>query len=376
MKTHDPWKRFQEVAESPWPFVRAWKKNTRRKIVGHLLPDVPEEIIHAAGALPVAIEGAGVPVRLSQNQIPGYSCSHSMGAMELALSGELGDFDGMVIPYVCDTTRNLFHIWTHSFPWMTNEFLRLPKRIGHPKAKEYLRAEFARFFQSMAKLTGSDNGTEELAASVELYNRSRQALRRAYEMKLEHPAVWTSERVQTVFSASLRMPRDEHLVWMDDLPWNEPVQETGSRIPIYVRGKVWDPPHILDLLDNLGLLVVEDEIVTGYRAVAQDAVGDDPLEALVTRHVATTPYTGYHQDPEQMTAAFVDRVRASGAHGVIFLNPKFCEAAGFDTPDFRAALESAQIPTLVLETSSRGYSLGQLEVRLEAFREMLASDLP
>lgn len=376
MKTHDPWKRFQDVAESPWPFVRAWKKNTRRKIVGHLLPDVPEEIIHAAGALPVAIEGAGVPVRLSQNQIPGYSCSHSMGALELALSGELDDFDGMVIPYVCDTTRNLFHIWTHSFPWMFNEFLRFPKRIDHPKARQYLRAEFERFLQSMTKLTGSDNNPEELAASVELYNRSRQALRRAYKMKLEHPAVWTSERVQTVFSASLRMPRDEHLAWMDDLPWDVQVEEKESRIPIYVRGKVWDPPHILDLLDNLGLLVVEDEIVTGYRAVAQDAIDDDPLEALVKRHVATTPYTGYHQDPERMPAAFVDRVIASGACGVIFLNPKFCEAAGFDTPDFCASLERAQIPALVLETSSRGYSLGQLEVRLEAFREMLASDLP
>ncbi|MBM3300462.1 MAG: 2-hydroxyacyl-CoA dehydratase, partial [Deltaproteobacteria bacterium] len=64
------------------------------------------------------------------------------------------------------------------------------------------------------------------------------------------------------------------------------------------------------------------------------------------------------------------------AKGVIFLNPKFCEPAGFDTPDFQRALQEANIPSLILETSARGVSLGQIQVRLEAFREMLAEDLP
>jgi benzoyl-CoA reductase/2-hydroxyglutaryl-CoA dehydratase subunit BcrC/BadD/HgdB len=71
---------------------------------------------------------------------------------------------------------------------------------------------------------------------------------------------------------------------------------------------------------------------------------------------------------------FLKRVRASGARGVVFLNPKFCEAAGFDTPDFQKALEQAHIPSLVLETSSRGGSLGQVQLRLEAFREMISGE--
>jgi len=77
-----------------------------------------------------------------------------------------------------------------------------------------------------------------------------------------------------------------------------------------------------------------------------------------------------------MVEGFLKRVRTSRAKGVIFLNPKFCEAAAFDTPDFQKALQAANIPSLILETSARGISLGQVRLRLEAFREMLSGDLP
>ena len=50
-----------------------------------------------------------------------------------------------------------------------------------------------------------------------------------------------------------------------------------------------------------------------------------------------------------------------------------CEEALFT--DFKALAEE-KIPTLILETSTRGLSLGQIQLRLEAFREMIAGDLP
>jgi len=165
---------------------------------------------------------------------------------------------------------------------------------------------------------------------------------------------------------------------MESLPWNEkPAGGHEPRIPLYARGKIWDPPGISDMLDKLGFVVVQDEMVTGFRAIEQDAATDgDPFDALAERQLSTIPYTGYHEDPRLMVRHFLDRVRTSGARGVLFLNPKFCEAAAFDTPDLHKALEEEKIPSLILETSARGVSLGQIQVRLEAFREMIAGDLP
>jgi bcr-type benzoyl-CoA reductase subunit C len=378
MTNQDPWKPFLGLLESPWEHARSWKKQHEGPVVGHLLPDVPEEIIHACGALPIAVEGAGRSVSHAQAHIPGYTCSHAMGALELGLTGGLDVLDAMVIPYVCDTTRNLFHIWERLFPLVPSDFLRLPKRLEHPAARDYLKAEFGRFFGWTGKLGGRTADKAQLSRSIELYNRSRGMLRKAHEAHLRNPGEWTSERLYLLLTSAQRAPREEHLVWMEALPWNGASQETSQeQVPIYVRGKVWDPPGILGLMDQIGLKVVEDEIVTGYRSIAQDAATDkDPIEALVDRHLAMVPYTGYHIEPQRTVDRFLERVTKSQAKGVLFLNPKFCEAAGFDTPDFQKALEQAEIPNLVLETSARGGGLEQIRVRLEAFREMLGTELP
>jgi benzoyl-CoA reductase subunit C len=378
MNSEDAWQPFRAVLQAPLENARKWKEKTGGKVVGHLLPDVPEEIIHAAGALPVAIEGASVPVSHAQAHIPGYTCAHAMGALELGLRGGLDVLDGMLIPYVCDTTRNLFHIWNHCVSGISNEFVRLPKRLEFPEARSYLEAEFTRLVRVTEKIGGLTIGPDRLATSVSLYNKSRAKLRQAYDRHGKQPSVWTAERVHLLIGSALRAPREDHLSWMEALPWDDSSPENLSqKIPLYVRGKIWDPPGILTILDSLGYIVARDEIVTGFRGIAQDAkLNGDPIKALVERHLTTVPYAGYHVRPTKVVEGFVERVRESGARGVLFLNPKFCEAAAFDLPDLQKALKVLEIPSLVLETSTRGVALEQIRMRLEAFREMISDDLP
>ena len=117
-------------------------------------------------------------------------------------------------------------------------------------------------------------------------------------------------------------------------------------------------------------------MVTGLRSVSVDAgESSDPVAALVSRYFSAIPYAGYHMEPSRIVGDFLDLVRTIGAKGVLFLNPKFCEAAAFDTPDLQKGLEEAGIPSLVLETSTRGVSMGQIHLRLEAFKEMIAGDI-
>lgn len=377
MYNSDLWLPFPEIVQDPWPKIKALKEKTGKKIIGHVLPDVPEELIHAAGAIPVALAGAGISISLAQRHIPGYSCSHAMGILELGLGGKLDVIDGLIIPYVCDTTRNLYHLWTNLFPETPTEFLRLPKRIGDLNAKQYLRNEFVRISKWIESITGRPVSRDSLESSFSVYNESRERLRSAYQMMETSPSVWTSSRVISLFESAVRFPREEHLTLMELLPWKEISGEGNERPRIYVRGKVWDPEDITVLFDENGFTLVGDEIVTGKRSVEVDAIiQKDLFEALADRHMAMTPYTGYHVDPNKMIEDFVARIGKSSADGVVFLNPKFCEAAAFDTPDLVTALQHNSIPSLVLETSSRGASLSQIKLRLEAFREILAGDLP
>lgn len=378
MAKDEAWRPFEEVVRAPWDQARQWKQRTGGKVVGHLLPDVPEELSHAAGALPVAVEGAGVSASHAQAHIPSYTCSHAIGALELALSGKMDVLDAMVIPYVCDTTRNLYHIWQLKFPGLANEFLRLPKRMEFDGIRDYLKAEFLRLYEFICGLTGKEPNAEAVTESLKLYNESRAKLRDAYRLHRERPDIWTAERIYLLMASSIRAPREDHLEWMAGLPWDEAGPASEERIPIFVRGKVWNPPAILGLFDELGLVSASDDMVNGFRSVSKDAAVDgDPFEALADLHLSRAPYTGYHLAPDRMAADFVERVQVSGAKGVLFLNPKFCEAAAFDTPDFQKALEEVEIPYLTLETSTMGGApMEQIRIRLEAFKEMIAGELP
>lgn len=372
----DPWAPFGEIIANPWAKLRDIKTNTGKKIIGHILPDVPEELIHASGAIPVAIAGAGITINLAQAQIPGYSCSHAMGALELKLKGSLDFLDGVIIPYVCDTTRNLYHLWRRLFPDMPCEFLRLPKKLGDPDANKYLREEYIRIATWLSGITGQDVNTDNLTAAISVYSNSRNQLKSAYLKMQSSNDIWSAQRVISLFESAFRFPREQHLILMSFLPWESDDQNTSDRAKIYVRGKVWDPPEITKLFDDLGFTLVGDEIVTGFRSVMINSTVDhDSFQTLVDRHMATVPYTGYYIDPRKLIEDFLKRIQTSKAQGVIFLNPKFCEAAAFDTPDFVNALKKNNIPNLVLETSSRGSSTSQITLRLEAFKEILADDL-
>ena len=377
MNKSDPWVPFADIIRDPWSKIKATKAKTGKKIIGHILPDVPEELIHAAGAIPMAVAGAGIPISLSQAHIPGYSCSHAMGALELRLSGELDVLDGMIIPYVCDTTRNLYHLWSNLFPDSPCEFLRLPKKIGDSNAKQYLKEEYLRISKWLEGITGNKIVDETLVSSISIYNKSRDQLRSAYQMMETSPSSWTASRVISLLESAVRTPREEHLTLLERLPWNVSAEPETDRAKIYVRGKVWDPAEITALFDEYGFTLVGDEIVTGSRSVVIDPIiQQDPLQSLVDRHMSLIPYTGYHIEPSQMIDDFLARIKNSKAQGVVFLNPKFCEAAAFDTPDLIFALQKNSIPNLALETSSRGTSLSQIRLRLEAFKEILAGDLP
>ncbi|MDA8406882.1 MAG: 2-hydroxyacyl-CoA dehydratase family protein, partial [Deltaproteobacteria bacterium] len=218
---------------------------------------------------------------------------------------------------------------------------------------------------------------DSLKASISVYSKSRDQLKLAYLKMQSSPSTWSAQRVISLFESSFRFPREEHLILMNSLPWDVDGGDTSDRAKIYVRGKVWDPPEITKLFDELGLTLVGDEIVTGFRSVmVNPIVNGDLFQSLVNRHMSTIPYTGYYVDPRKLVEDFVERTRSCGAQGVVFLNPKFCEAAAFDTPDMVNALKKNNIPNLVLETSSRGTSMSQIRLRLEAFKEILADDLP
>ena len=134
-------------------YVREWKSRMRSKVIAHLLPDVPEEIIHAAGCLPMAIMDRRSGTPHADSILPTFICAVIKQPFEMALDGELDLIDGMVIPYICDSTRAFSQVWEARFPDLFNHTLWLPKKHEGRSSKVFLVEEFLRLKERLQQLT-------------------------------------------------------------------------------------------------------------------------------------------------------------------------------------------------------------------------------
>lgn len=372
--------RFVTVVADPYSEAKR-RKEQGQKVIGWLPTDVPEEIIHAAGAFPVGILGTNNNIRLVDTHLQVWVCSLMRSSLEMELRGELDFLDGIIIPQTCDTTRAMLGLWRKNCrtPYVDN-FL-MPKQVKRPSAREYLIGELTRLKTNFEQLTGKIITNEDLGVSILLFNKNRQFLRRMFEIHSAHPGLLTSREIYTVIKASMFMDKSEHNLILQDLipaleqKAAESADKPNSKARLVISGGIWEPPEIMDLIEEAGGVVVGDDLLTGMRYLSPDANEQgNPLEALADRQLNKIPFAGFDNQIYERRRFLLNLVGHSKARGLIFLHLKFCEPENYDYNDMRNALNSAGIPNLRLETEIGNPPLGQIRTRLETFIEMIGGN--
>ena len=110
--------------DTTFPTVRRWR-DAGGKVFGHFQVYFPEEIVHAAGLLPVKIRGAQVEAMQADSRFGSYLCSILKTSLELALSGRL-QLEMFVTHPICDAARNLGAVWGRNFKYPC-QILYLPQ---------------------------------------------------------------------------------------------------------------------------------------------------------------------------------------------------------------------------------------------------------
>ena len=93
---------FREVNSTYPKTSHVWEHKRRGGLVfGFLCTYVPEEIMHAAGALPVRITGHNQETELEDGSAYLYvnNCSFSRSCLQMGLRGEYDLLDGVILEY-------------------------------------------------------------------------------------------------------------------------------------------------------------------------------------------------------------------------------------------------------------------------------------
>ena len=362
------------VADPAFPTVRAWKK-AGGNAVGCFPVYTPQEIVHAMGLLPVAMQGGGENLEITRADAPlgSFLCSISKSTLELALTGRLEPFDAFVFPYICDVSRNLQGIFARVLPNRPSHMLHLPQNFTSSATRPFLVAEYRSLIAQLEKVAPHPFTRERLRASMELFNEQRRLVARLTALKRDAPgAVSLVEQYLLVRLGGL-LPREIHVPLLRQALTELESRSTKAKdaLRVIVVGPFCEQPtlELLQLVEDVGCYVVGEELQMLHQWCPPIAPGPDPLQSLANAYVDTPIDIGVRATPTTKAEAILRRVEAAKAQGVIFLSAKFCEPALEDLVLYRRGLEKQNIPYLHMEFEEKSTSFEQSRLQLETFVE-------
>jgi bzd-type benzoyl-CoA reductase N subunit len=313
-------------------------------------------------------------VSLADSHVQAFICSLVRTSLDAALKNKFDFLDGVVFPHSCDSIQNLGDIWRRSFPKQFVEFVVLPVWIDIPEAEDYLTEEIARFRGSFEKHLGVSISDSAIAKSIDIYNENRNILEALYSLRRDNPGAITGKELLDVVRASMSMRKEDHTALVRKLleELSGAPQKNGAAIRVVLYGNACDHPDIMNLFEEAGAVVVDDDLCTGSRYFLHTEPSDgDPIRKIAQRYTRRIPCPSKHSSDFDRRRYLVDMVRKSNADAVVMLVLKFCDPHAFDYPDLAKRLTESNIPHLLIETEMQPASLEQIRTRLQAFVEML-----
>jgi benzoyl-CoA reductase subunit C len=365
---------LRELAADSSSYLKSWKSRTGRKILGYFCTNTPEEMIQAAGFLPVRILSSRDTISLASRHLQSYSCSLVQSSLESGLRGELSYLEGTVFPHTCDSIQRLSDIWAENLRFPFHWDLVLPVKLHTESARTYLISELRRFRKGLEDFIGRPVSDEDLRSAMSLFNENRSLLKEISRCQAQYPGRIPASDLYTLIKTANFMAKEEHnpllKEYVAQLGNGRTPRPAGPRL--FLAGSVCDQPKIYDLIESCGASLVGDDLCTGWRYFSEDVSPQgDPIASLADRLIRKVPCPCKFNPEIDRADRFLERVKAAGTQGVVFLLLKFCDPHAFDYPYLKEKLDKEKIPSHLLEIESGGLSLGAMETRLRAFVETL-----
>ncbi|HVV11276.1 2-hydroxyacyl-CoA dehydratase family protein [Amycolatopsis sp.] len=368
--------RLVEVARDPRAYFGRWRAAHPGHPVLAILPmNFPRELAHAVGALPVIVQDDQQPVTEGRALLAEFYCGYTRNLADQVATGRFGVYDAVFSADHCiqligaaDIARSLTPDTT-VFLGMLNSSMNdswAPRRVSEMIGR--IRAELEAF-------TGKTVEPEALRESIAAYNRGRRLIRRLLDERSTGNAAFSPVELQDIITSSMVMDPEEHAELLAEVLLEPRSAERDDRVRVHLSGHLCHAPRreLLEVIEDSGALVVDDDLYHGRRYVSTDVPETgDPVEALgewyAQRNVAIPCPTRVQQDVD-WDGYLVDAVHGSQAEAVIHLMPKFCEPHMLYYPELRKRLDAENIPQLQIETEHEGIPLESFRTRIETLVE-------
>mgnify|MGYP002614232384 FL=1 len=365
---------FKAIADNPRKAMDDYKKETGKGAVGIMPVYCPEEIVHAAGYLPIGMWGAQKKqISKARTYLPPFACSIMQSVMELQLEGVYDDLEAVIFSVPCDTLKCMSQKWNRPVPAIVFTHPQ-NRKIAKDAANVFAREEFNIVKEKLEDILDVHISNKAIKNSIAVYNENRAACREFSDVAAEYAAVVTPADRHAVIKARWFMEKSRHTALVKELIAAlkaEPAPEFKGK-KIIVTGIQVEPYDVLDIFQENGFAIVADDLAQETRNFRQDVPDDD--DALMALARAWNEFDGCslatdaNKPKGQM---IIDAVKKYGADAVVVCMMKFCDPEEFDYPILLQEFEAAGVKNLYIEVDQESTAFEQVKTRIQTFAEIL-----
>ncbi|MDP6347384.1 MAG: 2-hydroxyacyl-CoA dehydratase [Dehalococcoidia bacterium] len=372
---------YRGIVENRHKYAQEWKARTGGRVAGFMCTYMPEEVLYAAGVLPVRIMGSHEPQDITDRYIfPTMWCAYCRDCLAQGLQGRYDYLDGLVIAWCCQHIRQSYDSWLRHAPVGFSYEMYIPNSLYRPSARACVGAETRELARAVAEWTGRPISDESLERAVEVFNSNRRLLRQLYELrKADNPPITGAQAMDMVLSGMVMDKAEHNKLLAETLAGLEEASGgTADDLPrLLLLGSECDDRDIVDFVESIGARVVVDEHCNGTRYFWGDVnPNGDMLSAIANRYVDRPPCP--HKDvtsPQHLRLDHVlDLARQWRVQGAVIVQQKFCDPYRYEMPKMEAMLRENGIPTVMLEAEFT-LPTGQFRTRVEAFLETIQQEM-
>lgn len=364
-------KTLEQKADSPKRTIQEARERTGKRVVGWVAPYAPEEIIDAAGCIPVGLWGGEVELKKARTYLPAFACSIMQSIMEYETDGTYDILSAVLIPAPCDTLKCFGQKWKGKCPAIP--FVH-PQNRRVESSNVFLANEYRMIIRKLEEILNVKITEEALRKSIIFYNKYRDVMRTFTTLCAEHLDIITPVKRHKIIKAGMFMDKWEYIKIVEKIIWELrklPKSEwSGKRV--IVTGITMEPQSLLEIFEQFGIAVVADDLAQESRQFRTKVpYYGDAVDSLAKQW----------QDHEGCSLAFdpyksrmrmlVETARAKQADGIIIALMKFCDPEEYDVPIIMEECKKAGIPVLTIEIDQQASSFEQIRTRVQGFAESM-----
>jgi len=358
------------IRDDPAGAVRRWKALSGRKAVGCFPLYIPEEVLCAAGMLPVTLWGDEFPKAPPAN-MPSYLCAVVRGAFSSIRGGQWDAIDAWAVPSTCDSIQNSFEALKTGGESRPMFPLVFPLSGELPGSSEYLLDRIEAFVEWAGSVSGRMVTEGALEKAIVAYNVNRRMFAMLEERMAETPGIFTAAEFLHLARAGSLLPKETHSEMLRAVLEHRAARGNIPRSRIFLTGML-ATDDVATALDGAGAAVVGNDLGRGRRYYDGRATetGDAAI-ALVRRHLSRETCSTLHWAGRARIDSLFRRVASCGADRLLLLRVRQCEPETGDAPDIAAEAAARGVPFMAVDVDPGCSGAGaSLAVRIGAFVEM------